>query len=738
MTITSDLVRVTHVGNGVTTLFSTGAIDYRDPTHLRVTVNGVLQSLNTQYTLSPAGVTFSVAPANNAAIAFTREVPLAQPDQFRAGAPLAADRVERRFDEAVMALQQIDLEIQDLQALMADIRLRALRVPEIAGVPNLLSAAARANKYLGFGPAGELAYFNPLPGPQGPTGAQGPRGFQGVQGVQGAQGAQGLTGEKGDPGNFIGIELIGTGATLASRPVSANNGEAWGLVANGSIRIYIWSGGQWFDAGPIASTTGAPVAQTIYVQKFGDDTNTGTSLGTAVLTIEQALVLAAAAVKPCLIQIMPGTYETEGHLDMPDDVAISAPHRAVIIRPAAGYEERNVFRMGSGCYVEGLMIEGFRLDDLDNPTEGFAFSFRPGAIINRVPYAHKCAIRSDRTWTLIPPPLDRDNQNPAVGLGAGVVLADGAVCSEYSAFPNIMTWGATPVSHNGIGYCAKNGGLINAVNAVSMWAHKHFYALDGGQIVLSACSTQFGDFSMHAKGARNIVVPELSGATLTVEAADEALIDANADDLIDDMWTTIVGEGLTTGWSAGDEATIRAKAALFLRAVRWVLEYADEEPMLNFARVLFDTSGATVYDAGKEPAYLRAFEVLKDDIIALPVSGDAQAIVTALETALNTTLTAPVFISEPSRITAVGHTWTAVMAGVALAKIPPANNRTAIRDSILEEDEGVVVASGQDDAGNAIFVGGLEISADTGELGGPPFDTAVRRAAFKAAISGSF
>jgi hypothetical protein len=78
------------------------------------------------------------------------------------------------------------------------------------------------------------------------------------------------------------------------------------------------------------------------------------------------------------------------------------------------------------------------------------------------------------------------------------------------------------------------------------------------------------------------------------------------------------------------------------------------------------------------------------------------------------------------------------MAGVALARVPPALNAASIRDSIMEQNDGVVVASGQDDQGNAIFVGGLEINADTGELGGPPFESAVRRVATRTAIARSF
>ena len=63
---------------------------------------------------------------------------------------------------------------------------------------------------------------------------------------------------------------------------------------------------------------------------------------------------------------------------------------------------------------------------------------------------------------------------------------------------------------------------------------------------------------------------------------------------------------------------------------------------------------------------------------------------------------------------------------------------STIQDSILEINNGNVIASGQDDQGNAIFVGGLQISADTGELSGPPFEQAVNRIATRTAIARSY
>lgn len=489
--------------------------------------------------------------------------------------------------------------------------------------------------------------------------------------------------------------------------------------------------------------TSNPVANVYYVQKNGSDANTvsGTTWDTAFLTIERAIEEASTRDgELTLIDIGPGTYTTQGHIDVPDNCLIRAAHRSVVIRPEQGYEERNVFRLGSGCFIEGPIFEDFRLDDLDNPSEGFAICFRPGAIIRRTPYAHKIAVRTTPFWDTVAPPLDRANANPLIGRGAGVVIADGSVCSPHSIYPNIMTWGATPVSHNGIGYVAKNGALINAVNAISLWAHKHFLALSGGQIILSSCSTQFGDFTMVASGSREIIQPtEIDDDTLTIQTAAYQAVDAAANTIIDDMWDDLVSNGYTTGWIAADETFTRRYAATYLQSIEWVLQTANQKPMLDFAKDFFNTEGNKVYDIAKEDAIIHSFEFMRDEIIALPnVNSASDTIVTNLTTALINTLENTSKVSEPSTITAISHTWTAIMSGVALTKIPPARNFATIEESILELNNGVVIASGQDDQGSALFIGGMKIDADTGELTGPPFEQSVNRIATRAAIARSF
>jgi len=202
------------------------------------------------------------------------------------------------------------------------------------------------------------------------------------------------------------------------------------------------------------------------------------------------------------------------------------------------------------------------------------------------------------------------------------------------------------------------------------------------------------------------------------------------------MWTALVDGGYTVGWTPTDEFYTRRDAANFIQCISWVLQSADEIPMENFSKGFFNVIGDSVIDPDKLAAFLFSWENMRDQMIALPgVNAASDAIITALVAALESTVLTPTKRTQPSTITAISHTWTGVLAGVALTKIPPVFNRATLEDSIIERNDGLVIASGQDDQGSALFVGGMKINADTGELSGPPFDSAVSRIATKSAIA---
>lgn len=483
-----------------------------------------------------------------------------------------------------------------------------------------------------------------------------------------------------------------------------------------------------------------PVDNTLYVQKAGNDNNDGTSFDQAFLSIEAAVAEAANRSELTVIHIGPGTYYTQGHIDMPDDCIIHSDYRACVIKPEVGYEQRNVFRMGSGCFLQGPLFEGFQVDSFENPTEGFAVAFRPGAVIRRTPYAHKIAIRSSFN-NLVAPPLDRENGNPLVPRGGGVCLADGSVISPYSIYPNFMTWGATPVSQNGMGYVAKNGAMINAVNAISIWAHRHFTALSGGQIILSSCSTQFGDYTMVADGSRDIIKPREVEYDIGIDSsAALAIMDSDfLAGLKQGVWDDLVANGFTTGWTEADELYTKRDTGTLVQSISWVIQTSNQKPWLDTIEGFFDRVGNSVIDSDKLNAYLHSWNFIESELksnVNVGVSADSD--IGSLFDTLTGTVTSPTFSKFPSTITAIGHTFNSIMAGVALTQVPPAFNEASIEESILELNGGVVIASGQDDQGTALFIGGMKIDGDTGELSGAPFESAVNRIATRTAIASSF
>lgn len=511
------------------------------------------------------------------------------------------------------------------------------------------------------------------------------------------------------------------------------------VIYNESVDfLQIRRAGVWANVGEIgAGGEIGSIVRTLYVSaEGGSDLNPGTSEYLPFQTIEKAIEVATTRATLTIIKVGPGVYYTDGHIDLPDNCIIQGVHRGVFVRPTPGNEVKNVFRLGSGCFIEGIMVENFQLDSLTNPSEGFAFSFRPGAVITRVPYIHKCAVRTPQPEGFTGGTLNplADPPNPGFPLGAGVCLADGMVCSQYSIFPNIMTWGATPVTYNGIGYCAKNGGLINAVNAISMWSHKHFLALNGGQIILSACATQFGDYSLVSSGYRQVVVPREVNITLTANSNAANTIAISRPYIINNLWSNLVSMGYTTTWDANDETYTRFDSDVWIRSLEYMVKGGTTDMIERFQTVLFDAVGNTVFSADKETAFIHSYNYIKDEIGRLPLNIEAKTAVNVATANVIITLDTPNLRREPSRIEAIGHTWTATMIGVWAIKIPPAEARLGIRDSILESNNGVVIATGQDSAGNALFAGDVTIDSRFG-MGGRGFISPTKREATRAAIT---
>jgi hypothetical protein len=102
------------------------------------------------------------------------------------------------------------------------------------------------------GPRGSQGAAGPA-GPGGAIGPAGPKGDTGSTGAVGPIGPQGLQGPKGDKGDVgAGLDIVGTVATPADLPAAGTTGDAY-LVGGD---LYVWTGGEWTDAGPVKGPQG--------------------------------------------------------------------------------------------------------------------------------------------------------------------------------------------------------------------------------------------------------------------------------------------------------------------------------------------------------------------------------------------------------------------------------------------------------------------------------------------------
>lgn len=153
MTVASTDNREVFNGNGVTVAFAFPRKFFLD-TDLKVYVDGVLNTLSTDYTVSGAGdenggtVTFLVAPPSGTGnVVILRDPAATQERDFVENDPLPVEEVENALDLLTMLIQRLK-ELQARSLTLSDSDADAsLQIPVLAN---------RADKLLGFNSLGDL------------------------------------------------------------------------------------------------------------------------------------------------------------------------------------------------------------------------------------------------------------------------------------------------------------------------------------------------------------------------------------------------------------------------------------------------------------------------------------------------------------------------------------------------------------------------------------------------------
>jgi hypothetical protein len=149
-TVSTETNRVDATGNGTATAY-TYTFKITDKTHLKVYVNGTLQTVDSDYTVSGVGsdsggtVTFTTAPASGRRVIILREVPLTQSTTYTNSGKFPAASHEATLDKLTMAIQQLKERLD---------RAPVLTVPNSPGLTPLALPASSPSAYIRWNSAG--------------------------------------------------------------------------------------------------------------------------------------------------------------------------------------------------------------------------------------------------------------------------------------------------------------------------------------------------------------------------------------------------------------------------------------------------------------------------------------------------------------------------------------------------------------------------------------------------------
>ena len=368
--------------------------------------------------------------------------------------------------------------------------------------------------------------------------------------------------------------LVAERALLADQALYADAVPASGVIVPGNF--------QW----PQSAIPEFPVARTFYVTMAGSDANDGKSITKPKATINSAIDALVASGAAGIIIVHPGDYVVQPDTDIPPNCAIYGYDlRVTNLRLPTGQEVNNMFRMTSGIKVRGFSFRGLQHDaytidpltlDAIPPTKGFAFVFKPGAIITRSPYIADCSQLHEFSQDEMVLPIDREDGNyiftTQAGYGGGNILADGSVLSEDSPLKSVVVDSFTAINPNGVGYLITRDAFVQLVSVFTNWSRAGIWTHQGGHVTMANSNSTFGDYSLVSSSYRVIInAPEVAGIGTFAEAANQIT------DHIDDAISASAPRGIFTRFGGAREtrdschfpAQTHAEAASRARASRY-------------------------------------------------------------------------------------------------------------------------------------------------------------------------
>jgi len=305
-------------------------------------------------------------------------------------------------------------------------------------------------------------------------------------------------------------------------------GKFWYDHANDQT-LSVWSGSNWLGI----SSGGTFVTQPTVIwvdQANGDDNNDGHRIIDSMKTIKAAV---ASADHGDIVLVAPGVYRETLPIDITvNNLSIVGQSlRSCFIHPTPATEENIMFRVNSGTQIANFSFGGLKASgtrgghaiDSDStyglPTnQAFVAAFYPNAVIYKSPYIQNCTNFCDsgiynhteaeyNANNALGGFFDPNNVNQG-GFGGdltsgptgGGLLVDGSAVASNSPLRSMVVDSFTQIALDGPGILCCNNGYAQLVSFFGTFCHYHAKSLNGGQLNLSNCTTDYGRYGLIADG----------------------------------------------------------------------------------------------------------------------------------------------------------------------------------------------------------------------------------------------
>ena len=512
-----------HTGDGSTRNYSVD-FPYLKETDVKVTLDHVL---TTAYTFQNATtLRFTTAPANGVAIRIYRDTDVdAARYVLAAGSAVKAGELNENYDQLLYA----DQEKVDESAL-SDEAVTGVKIRDGAVSTGKVQNDAITEPKLAAGSVSNRQITD--------NSIDGAKLTDGTLDVDKIKGLDIVTTAEQDLGtpSWTGVDdtLASIGALERRHDVLYQNtyptGTDWAVgkiwYAHGNDQtLSIWSGNNWIGI----SSGGTFISQPTVIwvdQANGDDLNDGHRIIDAMKTIKAAV---ASADHGDIILIAPGVYRETAPIDITVNnlSVVGQSLRSVFVHPTPATEENTLFRVNSGTLLSDMTFAGLKASgtrgglgnaDPDSiyglPTnQGWVAEFYPNAVIYKSPYIQNCTNFADSGISNATQAENSSNYfNPnnvtqggfggdlTSGPTGGGLFIDGFAVSSSSPLRSMVVDSFTQITLDGPGILATNNAYAQLVSFFGTFCHYHAKALNGAQLNLSNCTTDYGRYGLIADG----------------------------------------------------------------------------------------------------------------------------------------------------------------------------------------------------------------------------------------------